>query len=169
MDSYDGFDKKSFELAFLFGSFEPDCNPLSYLKGTFRARMLRGHNYSNSRPYIGRSIDRLRRRERWTVWQYYTLGKLTHYLADAFTYPHNETYPDSIAAHRRYENAMRVPFARFLDGEDLERESARSDPAAALDQLHRQYLSCASNWLRDTHFILEANELLMASVLPAGA
>ena len=27
--SRDGFDARRFELAFLFGSFQPDCNPFS--------------------------------------------------------------------------------------------------------------------------------------------
>jgi len=168
MDSYDGFEKRRFELAFLFGSFQPDCNPLSYLKGTFRAKKFGGHNYSNSRPYIDSHIDRLRQRGHWTVWQYYTLGKLTHYLADAFTYPHNETYPDNIAAHRRYENALRVRFAQAMPAA-VRKETASQNLTAALEQLHRQYLTAASDWYRDTSFILQANELLMASVLPAGA
>ena len=102
MNSYDGFGKKRWEIAFLFGSYQPDCNPLSYLKGSVHGKTLMGHNFSNSRLYIDRNIVRLQNRKRWTVWQYYTLGKLTHYLADAFTFPHNETYEDSLMAHRRY-------------------------------------------------------------------
>ena len=85
LQSQQGFSARRFELAFLFGSFQPDCNHLTYLKGSLRAYRLRGHNYSNSQPYIAAHIERLQRRERWTMWQYYTLGKLTHYLADAFT------------------------------------------------------------------------------------
>ena len=90
LENVQGFQARRFELAFLFGSFQPDCNPLTYLKGSLRAYKFRGHNYSNSQRYIYSRISRLQRRERWTMWQYYTLGKLTHYLADAFTYPHNE-------------------------------------------------------------------------------
>ena len=89
--SREGFDARRFELAFLFGSFQPDCNPFSYLKGSLRARTFGGHNYTNSREYIYDHIQRLQQRHKvWTMWQYYTLGKLTHYLADAITYPHNE-------------------------------------------------------------------------------
>ena len=98
LENTQGFQARRFELAFLFGSFQPDCNPLTYLKGSLRAYKFRGHNYSNSQHYIYSRISRLQRRQRWTIWQYYTLGKLTHYLADAFTYPHNENYPDSISA-----------------------------------------------------------------------
>ena len=101
LENVQGFRARRFELAFLFGSFQPDCNPLTYLKGSLRAYKLRGHNYSNSQCYIYSRISRLQRRDRWTIWQYYTLGKLTHYLADAFTYPHNENYPDSMLCHHQ--------------------------------------------------------------------
>ena len=57
--SRDGFDARRFELAFLFGSFQPDCNPFSYLKGSLRARKFGGHNYTNSHDYIYDHILRL--------------------------------------------------------------------------------------------------------------
>ena len=102
LQSQQGFAARRFELAFLFGSFQPDCNPLTYLKGSLHGRRFQGHCYPNSRTYVESRIRRLQqRRERWTVWQYYTLGKLTHYLADAFTYPHNDIFPDSHLDHHR--------------------------------------------------------------------
>ena len=101
LESEHGFRAKRYELAFLFGSFQPDCNPLTYLKGSRRARKLRGHNFTKSRLYIESHIKLLQARTRWNIWQYYTLGKLTHYLADAFTNPHNEHYPESLIAHRQ--------------------------------------------------------------------
>lgn len=114
LENTQGFQARRFELAFLFGSFQPDCNPLTYLKGSLRAYKFRGHNYSNSQHYIYSRISRLQRRQRWTIWQYYTLGKLTHYLADAFTYPHNENYPDSMLCHHQYETDLRAYLEEYL-------------------------------------------------------
>ena len=37
LENTQGFQARRFELAFLFGSFQPDCNPLTYLKGSLRA------------------------------------------------------------------------------------------------------------------------------------
>ena len=31
LENTQGFQARRFELAFLFGSFQPDCNPLTYL------------------------------------------------------------------------------------------------------------------------------------------
>ena len=147
LENTQGFQARRFELAFLFGSFQPDCNPLTYLKGSLRAYKFRGHNYSNSQHYIYSRISRLQRRQRWTIWQYYTLGKLTHYLADAFTYPHNENYPDSMLCHHQYETDLR----------------------AYLEELHRQYMAGVADMRKDVQFILKATSLLMAGCLPASA
>ena len=165
--SQEGFDARRFELAFLFGSFQPDCNPFSYLKGSLRARKFGGHNYTNSHDYIIAHIERLqRRRTAWTMWQYYTLGKLTHYLADAFTYPHNENYPDSLMDHRRYEDALRVYMAGYLARKDIRYMQVRQDLADAIEALHQKYMESAADMRRDAEYILEATELLMAGCLP---
>lgn len=169
IDSYNGFAKRRFELAFLFGSFEPDCNPLSYIKGSRRGRALMGHNFSNSQAFIHRRIRRLQDRDHWTVWQYYTLGKLTHYLADAFTYPHNETYPESLLAHRQYEDALRTYLAEYLQQRSLLHQQFREDLAAALEELHCQYLENRSTMQRDVQYILQATSLLMAGCCPGAA
>lgn len=164
-----GFPARRYEWAFLFGSFQPDCNPLTYLKGSLRACKFRGHNFSNSQPYINNHIRRLQQRTRWSVWNYYTLGKLTHYLADAFTFPHNENYPDSLIAHREYEDTLRVYLAEYLRGRTLRLEQARRDLIMAIDELHRQYMETQATVDQDARYILEANLLLMAGCLPASA
>ena len=167
--SQQGFHAKRFELAFLFGSFQPDCNPLTYLKGSWRGQKLRGHNFSNSQLYIYTRIHRLQRRTHWTMWQYYTLGKLTHYLADAFTYPHNEHYPESLIAHRQYEADLRQYLADYLENRTLRRANARQDLVDAISELHAQYMSTVTDMRRDVQFILRATQLLMAGCLPAAA
>ena len=169
LESHNGFRTKRFELAFLFGSFQPDCNPLSYLKGSIRSHRFRGHNYTNSDRFIDRRIGRLQNRAKsWTCWQYYTLGKLTHYLADAFTYPHNENYPDSLMEHRRYEDDLREYLASYLKVWGLN----KPDPALEIDlvgslrDLHQQYMDARADMRRDVRYILEATSLLMEGVLP---
>ena len=169
LENTQGFQARRFELAFLFGSFQPDCNPLTYLKGSLRAYKFRGHNYSNSQRYIYSRISRLQRRQRWTIWQYYTLGKLTHYLADAFTYPHNEDYPESLIAHRQYEDELRQYLAEYLESQTLRRAKARQDLVDAIDELHDQYMETVADMRRDVQYILRATALLMAGCLPAAS
>ena len=166
LENVQGFQARRFELAFLFGSFQPDCNPLTYLKGSLRAHKFRGHNYANSQRYIYSRIIRLQRRRRWTMWQYYTLGKLTHYLADAFTYPHNENYPDSMLCHHQYETDLRAYLEKYLADREVRRENARRDVTLTLRRLHRQYMDGVADMRKDVQFILKATSLLMAGCLP---
>ena len=84
-------------------------------------------------------------------------------MADTFTFPHNEHWPDSLASHHVYETRLRTYLAEHL------REYAFPDCSAeqldlipALEALHRQYLESRNSDLsRDTRFIVEATGLLM--------
>ena len=164
------FGSRRFELAFLLGSVQPDCNPLSYIKGSFSARAFQGHCYSNSAPYIASRMARLRRRRRWTLWQYYTLGKLTHYLADAFTSPHNRDFSGGLAAHRRYEAELRRQLSAALSQPFRPAPPVRHCPAphAAIEALHRQYMADDAGFSRDLTYILQATALLMDTCRPCG-
>ena len=162
-----GFAAKRFELAFLFGSFQPDVNPFSYLKGSLHYNKLKGHNYANSRNYINAKIVKLQHRQFWTVWQYYTLGKLTHYLADAYTYPHNENYPNTMLDHHCYETDLRKFMRGYLAHRYIRRQQARRDLVADLEELHQQYMETRASMIRDANYILKATGLLMAGCLPA--
>lgn len=166
--SQHGFDARRFELAFLFGSFQPDCNPLTYFRGFRTSRKLCGHNFSNSQSYINRKIRILQSRARWTMWQYYTLGKLTHYLADAFTYPHNDHFPDSLMDHHRYETDLRRYLEGYLSQRQLELEGVHRDLTDAIADLHRQYVEAKSGGLGvDVGYITAATALLVSGCHPA--
>ena len=169
LEGCQGFDARRFELAFLFGSFQPDCNPFTYLRGSLKSRKLGGHNYISSRNYIHKQIKTLQKRTRWTIWQYYALGKLTHYLADAFTYPHNETFADTLMGHRHYETSLRLQLAETLPHRTLRHRTLQQDLTAAIEELHRQYLSAQTDLQRDIRFILRSAELLMSGCLPSTA
>ena len=165
--SREGFDARRFELAFLFGSFQPDCNPFSYLKGSLRARKFGGHNYTNSREYIYDHIQRLQQRHKaWTMWQYYTLGKLTHYLADAFTYPHNENFPDTMLDHHRYETDLRQYFSGYMAHRTPRQLKSSEELTTAREERHQRYRENRSTTGRDSRYILMATRMLMASCLP---
>ena len=161
-----GFGTRRYELAFLFGSFQPDCNPFTYLRGIRSTHKPQGHNFTSTQLYINRCIQDLQQRSSWSIRHYYTLGKLTHYLADAFTYPHNENYPNSLMDHRRYEEELRQRLAEHLSRTKLLKQQLRQDLTDALDQLHRQYMESKASLERDIRYILEATALLMAGCTP---
>ena len=100
--------------AFLLGCMTPDRNPTTYVKGSIRCQWLRGHNWGNARRYISRLCRRLERRKKLRLADYYNLGKLIHYTADGFTYPHNSAFQQGLRAHRRYERQLYWALRSFL-------------------------------------------------------
>ena len=98
---------------------------------------------------------------------YYTLGKLTHYLADAYTYPHNEHFPNSMLDHHRYETDLRRFLQNYLSCRSPSQQNVRRDLVTALEELHSQYMARQSDAYRDTSYILKATSLLMAACAPA--
>ena len=161
LKSHKGFGKRRHELAFLFGSFQPDCNPFTFLRGSFRARAFCGHSFSNSHRYICRKIQTLQQCKCWKTRHYYTLGKLTHYLADAFTFPHNVHFPNSLMDHHRYETELRLSLQKHLSSRSLLFRSHCPDLMASIPRLHRQYALTESDIHGDIHYILQAACLLM--------
>ena len=161
-----GFERRRYEWAFLFGSFQPDCNPFTFLRGSLRGRPLGGHSFSNSQRYIHTRIRMLQRRSIWRIHHYYTLGKLTHYLADAFTYPHNESFSAPLMDHHRYETALRHSLIDYLSSQRLSPQPCCHNLLDTIDHLHRQYRSARSGIPSDIRYILEATGLLMSTCRP---
>lgn len=46
----------------------------------------------------------------------YLLGKLIHYIADAFTFPHNNVFKRNLVQHCKYENKLHQA---YLNGERI--------------------------------------------------
>lgn len=89
---------------FIHGAVFPDHNPISYLQGLLDGHPMKIHFTVYSKPKVRQLIEKLEKKEALSLWGYYKLGVLTHYLADAFTYPHNETFTDNMLAHAKYES-----------------------------------------------------------------
>ncbi len=95
---------------FLLGNVFPDKNPLTYLRGVYLGHPLKTHFISVSRLEIHRLCSKLENKRNFFLWDYYRLGALLHYVADAFTFPHNEHYPDGLLNHVMYEENILHPF-----------------------------------------------------------
>lgn len=142
--------------AFLFGCIEPDRNPATYLKGSLRQAFLRGHNYENSLRYMCRVAHRLEQKKIWHILDYYAMGKLIHYTADAFTYAHNQCFGTRLADHREYEHLLQEHFLRYLeDTPPITAEVYRS-AADAIRSCHRSYAREPMGITTDAYFALNA-------------
>lgn len=142
--------------AFQLGCIEPDRNPATYLKGSFRHQWLRGHNYRNARRFMKRISRRLENKKHLNLFDYYTLGKLIHYTTDAFTYAHNEDFPTQLSDHMEYEAALQDHFLAYM----AEDPHVDVDPAeniiGAIFTCHRDYEHTERCIRNDSRFALTA-------------
>lgn len=100
--------------AFLFGCVAPDYNPATYLRGITVFQNLRGHNAENSFAHVVRGLTAIRSDGLRTAGDFFTLGTLLHYIADAFTSPHNSFWHGSLLRHAVYESQLHEKFAAAL-------------------------------------------------------
>ncbi len=152
--------------AFLFGCIEPDKNPFTYLKGSIRFHPLHGHNYSNAAAYMSRLAHRLKNKKRWSLLDYYSLGKLIHYIADAFTHSHNEGFPPDLILHRKYEAKLQHCFLPYLRHPQIQISEGLS-ASDTIANLHRIYRSLPPDILHDTRYAINACCSVM-DILTAG-
>ena len=156
--------------AFILGCIEPDFNMFSYLKGSIKCQKLRGHNYNSSRRYTLRVIEHLQGRTSWTMRDYYRLGKLMHYLADAFTYPHNESYPGTLWEHRVYESHLHPHLvAELRRWAQVSVGEKPKDAGTFIAGLHEEYTGLPGNYHNDAMFIIQATSRVMRALAPAPA
>ena len=92
-------------VAFVLGSIGPDFNLFSYLKG-FKVHAFHGHNWENSRNFIKHKTNSILKSNFKSTINYYSLGRLLHFITDAFTYPHNRMYKGGLRQHTDYEKQL---------------------------------------------------------------
>lgn len=119
------------QMAFLIGCLEPDINFVTYLRSPLSHRAFRGHNAENSRAHVLSCLNRLGKRELRTARDYFALGTVIHYLADAFTHPHNDSFPGDLRAHISYERELHAVFSAAI-GEDAPVDAIDWPESAAL-------------------------------------
>lgn len=151
--------------AFLLGCVEPDKNPTTYIKGSIRCQLLRGHNWGNSQRYMNRVSARLERKDRLCMLDFYRLGKLIHYTTDAFTYAHNESFHENLRQHRTYENTLQHYFRRYL-AESHTVKTARQDTVMDVIQAyHYDYERRPSGVYTDSRYTVTVCCAVLALLL----
>lgn len=152
-----GFDSNIKRRFFILGCIQPDFNPLTYLKGSFKNKTLHGHNFENSFNYLKKKVGKLNAKEKLNAIDYYNLGKVIHYLADDFTYPHNTEFPENVIEHRRYEKDLHRVFKEYLNNDNKRLNYSYLSKQNIMDFLvkkHDEYMEDKPTFLRDCKYIL---------------
>lgn len=155
--------------AFLLGCIEPDKNPTTYLKGSFRCQWLRGHNYNNAQRYMQKLCSGLEEKERLKLLDYYRLGKLIHYTTDAFTYSHNQFFQENLREHCSYERELSRYFRSYHCRIQTEQAPQALPAMDAIRSYHRSYASRPSGANTDTRYTVTVCTAVMARLLGVSA
>lgn len=127
---------------FIFGSIEPDINMLTYFRGSIKGdEKLRGHNYENVRTYMEWLTKKLENEKMGRFRKSFLLGKLVHYVADSFTYPHNSFFPGSLREHCQYETELHGYVNRMIEMGDVNMDvlPADVDVMEYIEEMHEEY------------------------------
>ena len=136
--------------AFLLGCIEPDCNVLSYLRG-MKFQRFRGHNAENTFRFLSRCAADFDENGIFSARDYFRFGVMLHYVADAFTAPHNRFWTGSLVEHVAYEEKLHRRFKALL-------EAAQPDrlPYREYVPLHQAYCKEIPGMENDFRYILTA-------------
>lgn len=159
MDHMDVGASKLQKAAFVFGSIEPDINMLTYFRGSIHGEeKLRGHNYENVLRYMEKLTRRLEKGGMGTIRQSFLLGKLIHYVADSFTYPHNSIFPGNLREHCQYETELHDYVNKMVSsvGVNMESIDDERDIMEYLREMHDRYASGVPGCENDYRYITNA-------------
>ncbi|MEE0746001.1 zinc dependent phospholipase C family protein [Gallibacter sp. Marseille-QA0791] len=154
-------------LMFIWGSIEPDLNYLTFLKGFLRCSSLKGHSFVNSSRRIKVLLERIDGRYPKAL-KYYRAGKVIHYLADAFTFPHNEAFTGNIRQHMKYEHMLHGRFTAALarwEGR-RRRKMGKKELLDAFDSAHERYIRRRRAEMDDIRYILALANRVFFNIIP---
>lgn len=136
---------------FLLGNILPDFLFFTYLRGFRKSRRWVGHSLPHSAPVIEKDLKKQLSFGLRSCHDAYRLGILLHYLADSFTYPHNERFTGRQPEHSRYERKLYKIFPRFLH---LVRETPPADTAEFLKEAKSAYLALPPSPETDAEWVV---------------
>ena len=151
------------KLAFLWGNIQPDVNCFTYFHGFMKYKDMRGHNFKNMKSVMKRLFKLMEEPSRNIIW-YYRLGKLMHYLADSFTYPHNDEFLGDLKHHVMYEEELHQKFDVIISnikGEKLEQELI-DDLWYRVKDVHREYIESRRNQTDDLKYIVDVTSKIFS-------
>lgn len=161
---------KNHKFSFYLGSILPDIKPSFIYKR---------HEISGTFPSVRRHIKRLSEGQKLIEKKgrkyYMDLGQVSHYLADYFTFPHNEVYTGSLKEHCSYEEKLKQDLRRYIkSGEAAAQQQPEPDTAYFSDaeaicnfiqKAHEEYLERKHDVADDIEHIIRINQQALEAMI----
>lgn len=162
----DNLELKKHKFAFILGSVLPDVKP-SFL---YRRHEIKG-TFDDVKNAIYSLSDK-KTSEKGRISFYRNLGQVTHYIADYFTFPHNDCYPGSLKDHCDYEEILKKDLRKYLREGFADFHTSNlldfNDPdelGKFILKKHEEYLEWAKDVQTDIHNIVSVNLQTVKSIL----
>ncbi|NNJ33041.1 zinc dependent phospholipase C family protein [Lacrimispora defluvii] len=141
--------------AFVIGCIVPDYIPITYMRGFIKSKEFKGHNTESSKKYIEKRIKKLEKRKLKTSVDFFRIGIMIHYIADSFTYPHNETFCGNVRTHIAYEYELHKTFNSILKRNcEKKKEIKITELLEYIKNQHVCYDQAEQSFINDCNFIL---------------
>ena len=148
------------KLSFYLGSILPDIKPSFIYKR---------HEINGTFPAIRKHIARLSEGQKVIAKNgrkyYMDFGQISHYLADYFTFPHNETYEGNLREHCSYEEKLKKDLYSYICSKEavksVNTETYFCNAEALCDfiqKIHDDYLGRKHDVEDDIRHIVEVNQ-----------
>ena len=143
------------KISFIWGNIEPDINYVTYLKGFSENKKFQGHNSQNGMKHIKKLTEKIEGKPL-NVITCYRAGKITHYIADAFTFPHNDGFTGNIKNHMSYERRLHCKFSQYLDKASFpfRVKIQEPDPWVVFACMHARYILWRKTQTDDIEYML---------------
>lgn len=153
--------------AFYLGSILPDCKPSFITKR---------HEYKETFDDTATEIRKLSGEteeiEKDSGAYFRRLGEVLHFLADYFTFPHNDTYQGNLRDHCIYEKHLKNYLKEYIDSGRavLQERQIRifQDVEGLLEFIkasHREYMKLRHSVERDTRYIIRLCQQAVYGIL----
>ena len=96
---------------------------------------------------------------------------ITHYVADYFTFPHNQNFPGNLKDHCIYEEELKKELRSYVREPGVERgrlsESVHTPEAilSFVQRMHQIYMRMQSGVKRDCEYIIELCHTVVDALL----
>lgn len=167
MDKLQLQDTLNHRLTFCIGSILPDCKP-SFLTTphTF------SKTYEDIKARIERFLENMKNMYSFGYRDCITLGEITHYIADYFTFPHNDHYDGNLKDHCYYEKDLKFALRRFLESKEvmeirkeLHVHRTKEELFQFIEETHRKYREKKSIVLEDCRYIVRVCMEVVVSIV----
>lgn len=153
--------------AFYLGSILPDCKP-SFLT---KRHEING-TFDDVKRYILDMTTFCDVKARNSRVYFRDLGQVIHYIADYFTFPHNDIYQGSIKDHCAYEKQLKYTLNEYIQSGEAEKNKREvkkfKTPEALLDYVlktHEEYLKVKKSVIEDCKYIVRICHTVVEGVI----